>query len=53
MSKTIKNNRFDSDENNKKRRPSSCIDRGKVKQELRVFISSIDDDGRARYLYLR
>jgi hypothetical protein len=51
MSKTIKNNRFDSNENYQKRRPSSYIDRRKAKQELRVFISSIDDDEQVPYLY--
>lgn len=53
MSKTIKNNRFDSDETYQKRRPSSYIDRRKAKHELRVFISSVDDYEQASYLYLR
>ena len=42
MSKTIKYNRFDSDEACQKRRPSSSHDRRKAKHELRVFLSSVD-----------
>ena len=51
MSKTIKNSRFDSDEDYQKRR--SHLDRGKAKQELRMFISTIDDDEPVPYLYCR
>ena len=53
MSKTFKNYRFDPDETCQKRRSSSFIDRRKAKQELRVFISSVDDHERAPYLYCR
>ena len=43
MSKTMKKSRFDTEDNYHSRRPLPYIDRRKAKQELRVFVSSIDD----------
>lgn len=43
MSKTFKQILFDSDEKSPKRHIYSYVDRKKAKQELRVFISAIED----------